>query len=112
MFSAPCSLFAPVQKFLGGQALHCEDGGNAGDGTKAGPVLGRHWPETPAPWKADLQTMRGLRMENRGWKDCGSVIREFSTPGALNRPIANVTQQFDITTSKVMHCDAKCNIDP
>ena len=34
-----------------GQALHGEKGGNAGDGSKTGPVLGCYWPETPAPWE-------------------------------------------------------------
>src|ERR1039458_6296063 len=28
-----------------------EKGGNAGDGTKAGPVLGSDWPGTPAAWE-------------------------------------------------------------
>jgi len=34
-----------------GQALHREEGVNAGDGKKAGAVLGRHWPATPAAWE-------------------------------------------------------------
>ena len=31
----------------GGKPPHSKDAGN---GTKAGPVLGRHWPATPATW--------------------------------------------------------------
>jgi hypothetical protein len=39
-------------------ALPGEKGGNAGAGTKAGPVLGCDWPATPAAWKT--QTKRGI----------------------------------------------------
>src|ERR1035441_4362724 len=46
---------------LRGQALHGEKGGNAGDGTKAGPVLGRDWPATPAAWEAGRSGSDGQR---------------------------------------------------
>ena len=50
VFRSLFPLFSPVQKLLR-QAIHGEEGGNAGDGTKAGPVLGRDWPGTPAAWE-------------------------------------------------------------
>jgi len=45
---------------LRGQALHGEKGGNAGAGTKAGAVLGRGWPGTPAAWETGRSECKPL----------------------------------------------------
>jgi hypothetical protein len=66
---------------------HGEKGGNAGDGRKAGPVLGCDWPATPALWvmRSEIGGRRSeVRFPNFPISDFSFCLREPTLVGRFH----------------------------